>query len=60
MMLYPTGDKMGGFGGRSTDELGNAGWVVSTNFQGWPIEGWRSGGGGPSVLKSDVMTSTRP
>src|ERR1700722_12482640 len=32
MMLYPTGDKMG-VGWKVTDELGNEGWVVSTNFQ---------------------------
>jgi curli biogenesis system outer membrane secretion channel CsgG len=32
MMLYPTGDKMGVWW-KVTDELGNAGWVVSTNFQ---------------------------
>jgi hypothetical protein len=31
MMLYPTGDKMGVWW-KVTDELGNAGWVVSTNF----------------------------
>src|SRR6266404_5725170 len=32
MMLYPTGDKMGVWW-KVTDELGNAGWVVSTNFR---------------------------
>jgi hypothetical protein len=32
MMLYPTGDKMGVWW-KVTDELGNAGWVVSTQFQ---------------------------
>jgi len=32
MMLYPTGDKMGVWW-KVTDELGNAGWVVSTNLQ---------------------------
>jgi hypothetical protein len=32
MMLYPTGDKMGVWW-KVTDELGNAGWVVSTNIQ---------------------------
>src|SRR5277367_7121381 len=32
MMLYPTGDKMGVWW-KVTDELGNAGWVVSTSFQ---------------------------
>lgn len=32
MMLYPTGDKMGVWW-KVTDELGNAGWVVSTNFE---------------------------
>jgi len=32
MMLYPTGDKMGVWW-KVTDELGNEGWVVSTNFQ---------------------------
>jgi len=32
MMLYPTGDKMGVWW-KVTDELGNVGWVVSTNFQ---------------------------
>ena len=32
MMLYPTGDKMGVWW-KVTDELGNAGWVVSTNFK---------------------------
>ncbi|HTD74096.1 MAG TPA: CsgG/HfaB family protein [Steroidobacteraceae bacterium] len=31
MMLYPTGDKMGVWW-KVTDELGNEGWVVSTNF----------------------------
>ena len=31
-MLYPTGDKVGVWW-KVTDELGNAGWVVSTNFQ---------------------------
>jgi hypothetical protein len=30
MMLYPTGDKMGVWW-KVTDELGNEGWVVSTN-----------------------------
>jgi hypothetical protein len=32
MMLYPTGDKVGVWW-KVTDELGNVGWVVSTNFQ---------------------------
>jgi curli biogenesis system outer membrane secretion channel CsgG len=32
MMLYPTGDKMGVWW-KVTDELGNEGWVVSTNLQ---------------------------
>jgi len=32
MTLYPTGDKMGVWW-KVTDELGNAGWVVSTSFQ---------------------------
>jgi curli biogenesis system outer membrane secretion channel CsgG len=32
MVLYPTGDKMGVWW-KVTDELGNAGWVVSTNLQ---------------------------
>jgi hypothetical protein len=32
MMLYPTGDKLGVWW-KVTDELGNVGWVVSTNFQ---------------------------
>ncbi len=32
MSLYPTGDKMGVWW-KVTDELGNAGWVVSTQFQ---------------------------
>jgi curli biogenesis system outer membrane secretion channel CsgG len=32
MTLYPTGDKMG-IWWKVTDELGNAGWVVSTQFQ---------------------------
>jgi len=32
MMLYPTGDKMGVWW-KVTDELGNVGWVVSTNVQ---------------------------
>ena len=32
MTLYPTGEKMGVWW-KVTDELGNAGWVVSTNFQ---------------------------
>jgi curli biogenesis system outer membrane secretion channel CsgG len=32
MMLYPTGEKMGVWW-KVTDELGNAGWAVSTNFQ---------------------------
>jgi hypothetical protein len=32
MMLYPTGDKMGVWW-KVTDELGNAGWVVSTSVQ---------------------------
>jgi curli biogenesis system outer membrane secretion channel CsgG len=32
MMLYPTGDKMGVWW-KVTDELGNEGWVVSTNVQ---------------------------
>ncbi len=32
MMLYPTGDKMGVWW-KVTDELGNEGWAVSTNFQ---------------------------
>jgi hypothetical protein len=32
MMLYPTGDKIGVWW-KVTDELGNVGWVVSTNFQ---------------------------
>jgi len=32
MMLYPTGEKMGVWW-KVTDELGNEGWVVSTNFQ---------------------------
>jgi hypothetical protein len=32
MMLYPTGEKMGVWW-KVTDELGNAGWVVSTQFQ---------------------------
>ena len=32
MMLYPTGDKMGVWW-KVTDELGNSGWVVSTNFR---------------------------
>jgi len=32
MQLYPTGDKMGVWW-KVTDELGNAGWVVSTQFQ---------------------------
>lgn len=32
MMLYPTGDKMGVWW-KVNDELGNVGWVVSTNFQ---------------------------
>jgi len=32
MTLYPTGDKMGVWW-KVTDELGNAGWVVSTYFQ---------------------------
>jgi len=32
MTLYPTGDKMGVWW-KVTDELGNAGWVVSTQFQ---------------------------
>jgi curli biogenesis system outer membrane secretion channel CsgG len=32
MMLYPTGDKVGVWW-KVTDELGNAGWVVSTQFQ---------------------------
>jgi curli biogenesis system outer membrane secretion channel CsgG len=32
MVLYPTGDKMGVFW-KVTDELGNEGWAVSTNFQ---------------------------
>jgi hypothetical protein len=32
MMLYPTGEKMGVWW-KVTDELGNVGWVVSTNFQ---------------------------
>jgi hypothetical protein len=31
MMLYPTGEKMGVWW-KVTDELGNEGWVVSTNF----------------------------
>jgi hypothetical protein len=32
MTLYPTGDKMGVWW-KVTDELGNAGWVVSTMVQ---------------------------
>jgi hypothetical protein len=32
MMLYPTGDKVGVWW-KVNDELGNEGWVVSTNFQ---------------------------
>jgi hypothetical protein len=32
MMLYPTGGKMG-VRWKVTDELGNEGWAVSTNFQ---------------------------
>ncbi len=32
MMLYPTGDKMGVWW-KVTDELGNEGWVVSTNME---------------------------
>ena len=32
MALYPTGDKSGVWG-KVNDELGNAGWVVSTQFQ---------------------------
>jgi len=32
MMLYPTGEKMGVWW-KVTDELGNAGWTVSTNLQ---------------------------
>ena len=32
MMLYPTGDKVGVWW-KVTDELGNEGWAVSTNFQ---------------------------
>jgi curli biogenesis system outer membrane secretion channel CsgG len=32
MTLYPTGDKMGVWW-KVTDEIGNAGWVVSTQFQ---------------------------
>lgn len=32
MTLYPTGDKMGVWW-KVTDEVGNEGWVVSTNFQ---------------------------
>ena len=32
MTLYPSGDKMG-VCWKVTDELGNAGWVVSTQFQ---------------------------
>ena len=32
MMLYPTGDKVGVWW-KVTDELGNVGWVVSTQFQ---------------------------
>lgn len=32
MMLYPTGDKVGVWW-KVNDELGNVGWVVSTNFQ---------------------------
>ena len=32
MMLYPTGDKMGVWW-KVTDELGNEGWAVSTNFE---------------------------
>jgi curli biogenesis system outer membrane secretion channel CsgG len=32
MMLYPTGEKMGVWW-KVTDELGNSGWVVSTNLQ---------------------------
>jgi len=32
MMLYPTGEKVGVWW-KVTDELGNAGWAVSTNFQ---------------------------
>ena len=32
MVLYPTGDKMGVWW-KVTDELGNAGWAVSTNFE---------------------------
>ena len=32
MLLYPTGDKMGVWW-KVTDELGNGGWVVSTNLQ---------------------------
>ena len=32
MSLYPTGDKVGVWW-KVTDELGNSGWVVSTNFQ---------------------------
>jgi hypothetical protein len=31
MMLYPTGEKVGVFW-KVNDELGNAGWVVSTQF----------------------------
>jgi hypothetical protein len=32
MMLYPTGDKSGVWW-KVNDELGNAGWVVSTTLQ---------------------------
>jgi len=32
MLLYPTGDKVGVWW-KVTDELGNGGWVVSTNLQ---------------------------
>jgi hypothetical protein len=32
MTLYPTGEKVGVWW-KVNDELGNAGWVVSTNFQ---------------------------
>jgi len=32
MMLYPTGDKVGVWW-KVNDELGNEGWVVSTNVQ---------------------------
>jgi hypothetical protein len=32
MTLYPTGDKVGVWW-KVTDEVGNVGWVVSTQFQ---------------------------